>query len=42
MNNKGQMVGFALLTAVFVLILIAFTTIDPLKETLDDARDTTS
>ena len=41
MNKRGQMVGFALLTAVFVFILIAFTTIDPLKEALDDARDNT-
>ena len=42
MNNKGQMVGFALLTAVFVLILVAFVTIEPLKENLDTARDSTS
>ncbi len=42
MNNKGQMVGFALLTAVFVFILIAFVTIEPLKENLDTARDSTS
>ena len=42
MNTKGQMVGFALLTAVFVLILVAFVTIEPLKENLDDARDTSA
>jgi len=42
MNSKGQMVGFALLTAVFVLILVAFVTIEPLKENLDDARDTSA
>ncbi len=42
MNSKGQMVGFALLTAVFVLILVAFVTIEPLKENLDTARDSTA
>ena len=42
MNNKGQMVGFALLTAVFVLILVSFVTIEPLKETLDNVRDSTA
>ncbi|KKN08449.1 hypothetical protein LCGC14_1056530 [marine sediment metagenome] len=42
MNSKGQMVGFALLTAVFVFILVAFVTIEPLKETLDTARDSTA
>ena len=42
MNTKGQMVGFALLTAVFVLILVAFVTIEPLKENLDTARDSTA
>ena len=42
MNKKGQMVGFALLTAVFVFILVAFVTIEPLKETLDNARDTST
>lgn len=42
MNNRGQMVGFALLTAVFVLILVSFVTIEPLKQALDDARDTTT
>ncbi|KKN65810.1 hypothetical protein LCGC14_0477460 [marine sediment metagenome] len=42
MNKRGQMVGFALLTAVFVFILIAFVTIEPLKENLDNARDSTA
>ncbi len=41
-NKRGQMVGFGLLTAVFVFLLIAFVTIDPLKENLDTARDSTS
>ncbi len=44
MNKKGQkgVFGFALLVLAFVFIIGAFATIDPLKETLDDARDTTS
>lgn len=42
MNKKGQMVGVALALAAFLFIIVLFTTIDPLKEALDDVRDTTS
>ena len=42
MNNKGQMMGFALLIAAFLFILSAFALITIFKDTLDDARDTTS
>ncbi len=41
MNKKGQIVGAALLLAVFVFSLVLFSTIDPLKENLDTARDNT-
>ncbi len=45
MNKKGAALGvkgFALIT-VFILLMIAlFATIDPLKENLNNARDTTS
>ncbi len=41
-NNKGQIIGFALLIAAFIFILIAFALIPIFKDTLDDARDTTS
>lgn len=44
MNKKAQQaaVGFALVLVLFVLVLALFSTIDPLKESLDNARDTTS
>ncbi len=42
MNNKGQMMGFALLIAAFLFIITAFALIPIFKDTLDDARDTTS
>jgi len=45
MNNKGQtraIFGFTLLLLGFIFIITSFATIDPLKEALDDARDTTS
>ena len=40
MNNKGQQfaIGFALLTAFMIFILALFATIEPFKETFDDAR----
>lgn len=34
--------GFALLMLVFLFIITVFVTIEPLKEALDDVRDTTS
>ncbi len=42
-NKRGQktLIGFALLTVFFVLIIAAFATIEPFKEFLDDARDST-
>ena len=42
MNKRGASIvlGFALLTAAFVFMIAAFATIDPFKETLDDARNT--
>ena len=42
MNNKGQMMGFALLIAAFLFIITAFALIPIFKDTLDDARDSTS
>ncbi len=44
MNSRGQqaVIGFALLIALLVFILALFAIINPLKEGLDDARDTTS
>jgi len=45
MNNKGQVkgvFGFALIVIAFVLVITSFVTIEPLKEALDSARDTTS
>ena len=41
MNNKAQRgtLGFALLLIVFLVIITSFATIEPLKEVLDDARD---
>jgi hypothetical protein len=42
MNNKGQVMGFALLIAAFLFLLTAFALISIFKDTLDDARDTTS
>ncbi len=44
MNKRGQsaVFGFALITIFFVLMIAAFATIEPFKETLDDVRDTTS
>lgn len=41
-NNKGQMMGFALLIAAFLFVITAFALIPIFKDTLDDARDTTS
>ncbi len=38
MNNRAQVRGFALLTVLGVIILGLFATIEPLKETFDDAR----
>lgn len=45
MNNKGQIrfaIGMAILTAAFVFIIALFVTIDPLKESLDNIRGTSS
>ncbi len=42
MNNKGQVIGFVLLIAAFFFILTAFALIPIFKDTLDDARDSTS
>ncbi len=44
MNKKGlsAVLGFGLLAAALVFILTAFAIIDPFKEGLDDARDTSS
>lgn len=44
MNNKGQktVFGFALVAVAFIFIVTAFATIQPFKETLDNARDTSS
>ncbi|KKN69580.1 hypothetical protein LCGC14_0438830 [marine sediment metagenome] len=44
MNKRGQkaVFGFSLLIVLFLLIIAAFATIEPFKETLDDVRDTTS
>ncbi len=42
MNKRGIfMVGIALLTVFFVLMLTTFATIEPLKESLDTSRDGT-
>ncbi len=41
-NNKGQVMGFALLIIAFILILTSFGLIPIFKDILDDARDTTS
>lgn len=41
-NNKGQIMGFALLIAAFLFLLTAFALIPIFKDTLDDSRDTTS
>ncbi len=41
-SKKGQTVGLALLLALFIFILVLFTTITPFKETLDTARDGSS
>ena len=40
--QKSGVFGFALIAVVFVLILAVFALIDPFKEFLDTARDTTS
>jgi len=44
MNNKAQkgVIGFALLVVGFLFIITSFATIDPLKENLDVARNSTS
>lgn len=45
MNNKAQkagVFGFALLALVFIFFLTLFALLDPFKEFLDTARDTTS
>ena len=42
MNNKGQVIGFILLIAAFFFILTAFALIPIFKDTLNDARDSTS
>jgi len=44
MNKKAQkgVLGFALLAILFVLAIAAFATIEPFKETLDNARNSTS
>jgi uncharacterized membrane-anchored protein len=44
MNTKGQkgIYGFALLMVLFVLVIVSFTTIEPMKENLDDSRGTSS
>ena len=42
MNNRGQVIGFALFLAWFVFILVLFVTIDPFKESLDTIRGTSS
>ena len=41
-RGQSSAIGFALITVFFVIALVAFATIEPLKETLDDVRDTTS
>ncbi len=41
-NNRGQLMGFALLIAAFLFIITALALIPIFKDTLDDARDTTS
>lgn len=44
MNNKGQkgVLGFALLVLAFLFVITSFVTIDPLKESLDISRNSTS
>ena len=45
MNNKAQksgVLGFALVALVFVFFMTLFATLEPFKEFLDTARDTTS
>ena len=45
MNNRAQLkgiFGFSLILLGFLFIITSFGLIDPLKESLDDARDTTS
>ena len=44
MNKKArkEVFGFALIVVVFLFIIAAFALIDIFKESLDDARDTTS
>lgn len=44
MNKRGQraVFGFAFVAVAFIFMIAAFTTIDPFKQSLDDARDTTS
>lgn len=43
-SNKGQttVFGFALLAIAFIFIITSFATIEPIKETLDNARNTTA
>ncbi len=41
MKGQASAIGFALLTVFLVIAIVAFATIEPLKEALDDARDTT-
>lgn len=43
MNKRGVFeVGIALVTVFFIIALVLFATIDPLKETLDTVRDGTT
>ena len=38
MNKKGQAIGFGLITVFAILIIALFSTIEPFKETFDNAR----
>lgn len=38
MNNRGQVVGFALIILFFFFLLAVLATVEPFKEVLDDVR----
>ncbi len=44
MNKQAGtgLIGIALMIAAFMFMIVAFATIEPFKQALDDARDTTS
>ena len=42
MNNKGQVIGFALITVAFIFVIASFIVIEPMKESLNATRSTSS